>query len=101
MVFFFIILVMTSCGFLMTALRNLTNNLYPIGVMMEEEIRNTLGSIYDRLTRIETLLESGDYNNRLKFLESEMATLRGQKSVLTVLASVGISLAVSLLLKVL
>jgi hypothetical protein len=67
---------------------------------MNEEIRELLGRIYDRLTKIETILDIGDFETRLKVLESELATMRGHRAVLTVIASVALSAAVSLLLKV-
>jgi hypothetical protein len=68
---------------------------------MDEDIREALGRIYDRLTRIETSLESGEFDKRLKALELQMATQKGKDLVLGSLVSAALAIGIGLLVKAL
>jgi hypothetical protein len=78
---------------------------------MEDDVREALDrfnvkltelgdDLKSRLTKIETILDAGDFELRLRKVELELATLRGHRAILTVIASVALSLAASLVLKV-
>jgi hypothetical protein len=68
---------------------------------MEEKIYEKLNNILSRVIAMEADIRLGNYNDRLKTLEREMAVLQGQKTVLTFLVSAAFSLAVGLLIKAL
>jgi DNA repair exonuclease SbcCD ATPase subunit len=66
-----------------------------------DRINSKLNEISVRLTKIETILDAGNFELRLRKIETELATLRGHRAILTVVASVALSAAMTLLIKVL
>jgi hypothetical protein len=67
---------------------------------MDDDIREALGRIYNRLTEIETTMKFGNYHERLRELEAELHIMRGRWSLMVFVIPGIISIIVTLIMKV-